>query len=155
MIRCLSALALAFVALAPVVSSCALQGEGDRCDLDAGVSGPDADCEEGFVCTDPSKLQHSPAAAVCCPADGSFTTIVCTPKQANTSSSTASSTASSGQGGDATGGAGGTGTTASGQGGATASGQGGSTSTGQGGDATGGAGGTSTTTTTGQGGSST
>jgi len=146
MIRCLSALALAFLAGVPVVTSCALQGEGERCDLDAGASGPDSDCEEGLVCTDPSKLQHSPAASICCPADGAFTTIDCTPKQPTTSSSSSSSTGSSSSGEGGAGGATPAGATATGQGGAAATGQGGaaagtggSSSTGEGG--TGGGGG--------------
>ena len=112
MLRCLFATAVAVFALAPLASSCALQVEGERCDIDAGLSGADSDCDDGLTCTDPSKLQHSPASPVCCPSDGSFTTIDCTPKQSNPSTSSGSSSGEGGSGGSgATGGAGGSGAT--------------------------------------------
>lgn len=107
MLRCLSVLGLALFAWAPTMTSCALQGEGERCDLDNGVSGEDADCDDGLVCTDPSTLQHSPQASICCPADGSFTTIACTPKQGGTTAASSSSSATTTSGAGGSGGAGG------------------------------------------------
>ena len=124
-LRCVATVSLALLVGAPLMSSCAQEAEGERCELDKGLSGADSDCADGLSCTDAATLQHSPAASVCCPTDKTFTTIVCTPKQAGTT--TTSTTTTTGSGGGTASGAGGTGgaMTAGGGGTATATGAGG------------------------------
>lgn len=136
-LRCVATVSLALLVGAPLMSSCAQEAEGERCELDKGLSGADSDCADGLSCTDAATLQHSPAASVCCPTDKTFTTIVCTPKQAGT---TTTSSTSTGSGGGMTSGGGGTASGTGGTGGAmTAGGGGTATATGAGG--AGGAGG--------------
>lgn len=106
-LRCVATVALVLFAGAPLMSSCSQQAEAERCELDKGATGADSDCADGLRCTDPATLQHTPAAALCCPIDGTFTTLGCTPKQPSAATtSTTTSTTTSGAGGTAgTGGA--------------------------------------------------
>lgn len=118
--------------LALAVLACGRQGEGERCDLDAGTDGPDSDCDDGLVCTAGSEL--GTAGDICCPAGGNPTSPACIPQ-------TTPGTGGGGTGGDGTGGA--TTTTTStgggGMGGATTT-----TTTSTGGGGMGGAGGATT-----------
>ena len=69
------------------VPSCANQGEGERCDINAATNGSD-DCNAGLICTAPDQLRwpvttdggiaQRPATPICCPpAGGTATTDVC------------------------------------------------------------------------------
>ncbi|MSP26291.1 MAG: hypothetical protein EXR75_14275 [Myxococcales bacterium] len=99
---------LAIAAILALADGCSQQGEGARCDAAAGLSGTESDCADGLVCTDPTLLEY-PKTSLCCPSDGTFTSVGCTPKgsSAPTSSATATNTAASTASG--TGGAGGVG----------------------------------------------
>ncbi len=82
-----SMLALAFVSVAPAMTSCSRQGEGQRCAATPDKlanSGTDSDCADGLQCTQGKLLQHQPQAPICCPIDGSFSVLDCTPKQPTT-----------------------------------------------------------------------
>jgi hypothetical protein len=69
------------------VPSCANQGEGERCDINAANNGSD-DCNSGLVCTPPDQLRwpvtmdggiaQRPSTYICCPPNGvAATTDVC------------------------------------------------------------------------------
>lgn len=82
--------AVLFVVLAAMLSlpsSCASQGEGERCDINAANNGSD-DCNTGLVCTMPDQLHWPvttdggipihPSTPICCPPAGTAaTTDVC------------------------------------------------------------------------------
>ncbi|MEM9696876.1 MAG: hypothetical protein AAGA56_30350 [Myxococcota bacterium] len=66
---------LPLVLLAPL-TACPRQGEGERCDLAAGASGEDSDCDDGLVCQAIDGLEGE----VCCPEDlNTATALSCIP----------------------------------------------------------------------------
>jgi hypothetical protein len=63
---------LGFGALA-LETSCSQEPEGERCDLNNGVSGGDSDCNDGLVCTSATELGTETDR--CCPADRTQSTV--------------------------------------------------------------------------------
>ncbi len=60
--------ALGALALA-LTTSCSQQQEGERCDLNNGISGGDSDCKDGLICTAAKDLGTDTDR--CCPQDRS------------------------------------------------------------------------------------
>jgi hypothetical protein len=54
-------------------TSCSQEPEGERCDLNNGVSGGDSDCNDGLVCTSATELGTETDR--CCPADRTQATV--------------------------------------------------------------------------------
>lgn len=67
------ALAAACTAAALLLSACAKQGEGERCDLNNGG----LDCDTGLICisADQLSLEDRRGVAVCCPAGNALATV--------------------------------------------------------------------------------
>jgi hypothetical protein len=63
---------LGCIALA-LETSCSQEPEGERCDLNNGVSGGDSDCNDGLVCTSATELGTETDR--CCPADRTQATL--------------------------------------------------------------------------------
>jgi hypothetical protein len=59
------------------IGACMQQGEGDVCDP-AAANGGNADCQNGYVCTQPSLLAPGTMGYRCCPGDLALGTGVCT-----------------------------------------------------------------------------
>lgn len=81
----LSALILSLV----IVSACALQGEGQRCD----IRNNDGDCDTGLVCVSKDVLKSN--SDICCPPDLNSSVVDCIPGGGTTSSSSSGTTSSS------------------------------------------------------------
>ncbi len=56
-----------------LTTSCSQQQQGERCDLNNGISGGDSDCNDGLVCTAAKDLGTDTDR--CCPADRSQSTV--------------------------------------------------------------------------------
>lgn len=56
-----------------LTSACSQQQEGERCDMNNGVSGGDSDCNSGLVCTAAKDLGTDTDR--CCPQDRSQSTV--------------------------------------------------------------------------------
>ncbi len=56
-----------------LTTSCSQQQEGERCDLNNGISGGDSDCNDGLICTAAKDLGTDTDR--CCPADRSQSTV--------------------------------------------------------------------------------
>jgi hypothetical protein len=59
-----------------LAGACMQQGEGDVCDPRAG-NGGSADCQDGYVCTQPNVLAPGTVGYRCCPGDLALGTGVC------------------------------------------------------------------------------
>ncbi len=60
-------LSLLIVSLTALASACALQGEGERCD----IRNEDGDCDTGLVCVSKDILKSN--SDICCPPDTAST----------------------------------------------------------------------------------
>lgn len=59
-------------ACALILTACAKQGEGERCDINSGS----LDCDVGLVCRSADQLSiQGPGWALCCPPDDALTTV--------------------------------------------------------------------------------
>lgn len=65
-----------FSAISAIAGACMQQGEGDVCSPYAG-NGGSSDCQDGYVCTEPSLLAPGTMGYRCCPGDLSLGTGVC------------------------------------------------------------------------------
>jgi hypothetical protein len=68
--------AVLLLAVSAVAGACMQQGEGDVCSPSAGDNG-NADCQNGYVCTQPGLLASGTIGYRCCPGDLSLGTGVC------------------------------------------------------------------------------
>jgi len=102
------AIALAAALATTSVLGCSLQGEGQRCSLDAS-----GDCESGLFCK-----QVAPEVAVCCPAAGTSDDAYCNDQFSPTGTGGGGPGTGGGPGSGGAGGTGGGGQVGGGQGGA-------------------------------------
>jgi hypothetical protein len=68
--------AVSLFAVSAIAGACMQQGEGEVCDPRAGNAGS-ADCQNGYVCTQPSLLAPGTMGYRCCPGNLALGTGVC------------------------------------------------------------------------------